>query len=89
MASDEKEPGSRPGRDKFRPALQGADARRVQNKRPDAALKGGATLKKGAAVLRPYKARRKRRPAAALKGGALKRAMWRQEVLEMRDFVGC
>jgi len=26
-----------------------------KNKRPDAALKGGATFKKGAAVLRPYK----------------------------------
>ena len=39
-----------------------------KNKRPDDALKGGATFKKGAAVLRPYKeiretVRRRRRPA--------------------------
>ena len=39
-----------------------------KNKRPDAVLKGGATFKKGAAVLRPYKkiretVSRRRRPA--------------------------
>ena len=48
----DKEPAG--SRAEARP-LRSAEGRRVQNKRPDAALKGGATFKKGAAVLRRYK----------------------------------
>jgi len=45
---------------------------------------GEKKMKKGRAKVRPYKARQ----AAALQRARLKRALWRREALEMRDFVG-